>query len=304
MLRHPRKNARALRFKPPEKFETLEVAKKRRQKCIAHLMALTNNEKAQVPATKLLSCRKSARCRSGACPVCMRLYRLRWIKECCKLLAQLGDVYRVSMILDHASLEPDSLHLLDLPKFLEAQQTAINRALPDDLKVIIIGGIDISLNTLENGDAHWCPHLYLLIASASGQGLSKDVLDDSLKPMARRSSASRPYMSTLVKQHGLGKPPCPGLIPLPLSPEEVLAKVVSYALKAAFVHRSGYGYIRRLSNEQSHNTRPQSLRGPSLTEALLFMGQHGPGKRVLLRGVRRFGRPERFVLRLGRRLKA
>jgi hypothetical protein len=63
----------------PDGFETLADAKERRARKVR---ILGKGDKGQRRlADKLKRCRKGRRCRTGACDVCLRLYRLRLLRQ-------------------------------------------------------------------------------------------------------------------------------------------------------------------------------------------------------------------------------
>ena len=63
----------------PDGFETYADAKKRRAQKIRSLRQGDKDQ--QRLADKLERCRKGSRCDSGACDVCLRLYRLRLLRK-------------------------------------------------------------------------------------------------------------------------------------------------------------------------------------------------------------------------------
>ena len=80
----------------PEGFETFADAKKRRDQKIRILSQGDRDQ--QRLATKLERCRKGSRCQSGACDVCLRLYRLRLFRQTGPVLAARLHWTRASVV--------------------------------------------------------------------------------------------------------------------------------------------------------------------------------------------------------------
>jgi hypothetical protein len=240
----------------PDGFETLADAKKRRARKIR---ALGQGDKEQRRlADKLERCRKGSRCESGACDVCLRLYRLR-------LLRQTGPVLAARLQWTRASVVPAGF-LRPLGELTKVELKALSEKIDKRLERsslrqrIVIAGIDVSLNLQDNNIIGWQLHLYMLI-----EGENTLRLREAIKAAF---------------------PPEP-TAPIPYDFAEVNApsNCVTYLFKAIFKRRSRY-----VNAKGQSRTRSLPLKGPELRELLQFLDRHSIGERLILRGLRRNGR--------------
>ena len=143
----------------PDGFETFADAKKRRAQKIRILGQGDKDQ--QRLAAKLERCRKGSRCDSGACDVCLRLYRLR-------LFRQTGPVLAARLHWTRASVVPDGF-LPSLGELANVELKALGKMIDKRLersslrRRIVLAGIDISLNLQDNKIIGWQLHLYMLI---------------------------------------------------------------------------------------------------------------------------------------------
>ena len=245
----------------PRKFEAHQEAVKRRGKLVATLAKGTGEDKAL--AEKLSNCSKGNRCQLEACPVCMRRFRKWLLREGLMVLEERRYWYACSIVPAGLRKPIGELANFDLEKHVEVVKKRLQRS--SGLKdALVIGGVDFSLNTEDNGNPVWQPHLYLLIA-----GLPKKQLKDAVTEAFRGElTSSRPYRLTRV-----------------YGPRGAL----SYAYKAQFWRRSGYRANGRA------NTRNLPLRSPQQREIASFFGRYRTGYRLILRGMRRDGRRLRLL---------
>ncbi|MDN3571296.1 hypothetical protein [Methylobacterium longum] len=147
------------------------------------------------------------------------------------------------------------LAAFDLRRFIASRLRALQRALPS---IVVFGGVDVSLNTFENGVPVWVVHLYLLIEAANTKALRAAIL----ARCPGEPSAPRPFQFWEVSRAGR-------------------AKVFSYAVKAAFYKRSGF-----IDATGRANTRPQALPAGAAVEAALFLDRWPLQRRLILHGLR------------------
>ncbi len=240
----------------PDGFETFVDAKQRRAQKIQILRQGDKDQRRL--AAKLERCPKGSRCESGACDVCLRLYRLR-------LFRQTGPVLAARPRWTRASVVPDSF-LLPLGELANLDLKALGGMIDKRLersslrRRIVLAGIDISLNLQDNNIIGWQLHLYMLI-----EGENTLRLREAIK-------AAFPPERTA---------------PIPCDFDEVNApsNCVTYLFKAIFKRRSRYTD----TNGQAR-TKSLPLKGPELRELLQFLDQHSVGERLIPRGIRRNGR--------------
>jgi hypothetical protein len=157
-------------------FETFSVAKDRRQ-ALGEILA-TGDSAACRLAQVMVGCRKGRRCRSAACPVCSRKFRIVW---CGHLAEAIHTSYRdwasVSLVPPDLRFLRGQLHNFHPNQFKERLRKQLERGKLGISRARIIGGIDIALQVFDNPrrQPEWRPHAYLMIESTSA-GVIKNTL--------------------------------------------------------------------------------------------------------------------------------
>lgn len=266
-------------------FETEETTEHRYSELIRKLEKRCDLRGGSELVSTLRSCGSSAPCGSAACPRCNRAFRLRLHRQARKILPRKAEILSISLIPRSSRVDVDELSDFDLLKWVKSRQRAISRALPDN--AIFIGGIDISLNTWENSDPHWCFHIYGFIVLPEGWGVEKK----------RRRQLLR---SDIAKHCPLLEPAEDGSKERPLLLKRRARSDFRlhflYAYKSLFYRRSRYPYQKRNSTKISSNVRSQALPVSREIELALFLARYGVGSRLLLVGLRRQGHDANFSL--------
>lgn len=276
-------------FATPPGFETEQVAEQRSAELIARL------ERRRTPGRKedsmllstLRNCGASTPCGSAACPKCNRKFRLRLHRQVQEIVPRSAEILAISMIPRPGRVELDQLSAFDFKTWVTSRQRGLARALPEE--ALLISGADISLNTWENSDAHWCFHLYGLIVLPCGWGVER--------------KRQRARLRKAIADH------CPLLEPIEGGPNErpLLLKQFAradlgqgflYGYKSQFYKRSRFAYQKRNTATRSSNATPQSLPIDREIDLVRFLGRHCVGSRLLLVGVRRQGDFANFQLTL------
>ena len=239
----------------PQGFETFADATKRRAQKIQILGR--GNRDDQRLADKLERCRKGSRCGSAACDICLRLYRLRLLRQTSPILTSRLNWTRASVVPDGFLVplgELGNVHLKAVGEMIDKrlERSSLRRR-------IVIAGIDISLNLQDNDIIGWQLHLYMLIEGENTLRLREAV------------KAAFPPERTAP-------------IPYDFDEVNVPSNCVTYLFKAIFKRRSRYA-----GADGRPRTKSQNLKGPELRELLQFLDQYGIGERLILRGIRRNG---------------
>ncbi|MGN6305724.1 MAG: hypothetical protein ACTHNH_12955 [Mesorhizobium sp.] len=232
-------------------------------------------------AARLKQCSAEIPCLSGACPVCLRAFRKRLLREARTHFSG-RSVVRVSWIPPHGNIPAGQLEGFDLRHLAASLLRSLQRALPPGS--VAVGGIDFSLNVENNANAEWQAQGYALVA-APATGISGAEIVSALKmrlPLKR--DARRPIQASVV------------------DPTKSLRRILSYAMKAVFYRRSSYQYLRRSTGRPTWNTRAQALPPGSAVELNLLLDRFPIGNRLLLVGLRRVGPALKFDLRATARL--
>jgi hypothetical protein len=265
--------------KKPFRIETHRQVKDRRAKLIGRLER-NGSPDALMLAERLSTCRIEAPCLSGACPVCMRRFRKTLLQEGQRVLSRAGLI-RVSWIPPRGLVPMGELANLDLARFSAAVLRALQRALPPN--AIAIGGIDLSMNVVENRNPVWQLHAYAVVSLPADSSISvADAIAALRTSLPVCAHAKRP------------------LVIDPIDADYCLDRLLSYSMKAQFYRRSSYQYIREKTGRPAWKTLPQALPSTAAVELALFLEQFSIGSRLLLVGVRRYGRGSKFMLRVSR----
>jgi hypothetical protein len=237
-------------------FETFEDALAWRT--IHRKQLLSGDQQQRQVARHLNSCRKSARCKTEACRVCLREFRIGWVGEITKIVLRKPNWTACSIITKDLLVPYGSLQTFDLKAAIKRIQKRLERSqIPDR---IVVGGLDISLNLNNNNTTGWQVHPYLIV-----EGDNDELLQRAIKAaFPPEPSAAKPYQFREVED--------------PL-------KAISYAYKSVFKCRSAF-----TDGEGKAQTDNLPLKGPDHRELLQFLDQHKVGSRAILRWVRRNGK--------------
>lgn len=192
---------------------------------------------------KLKKCSKLRPCGSGACPRCMREFRIAYIKAATDDLFPFGPFRRLSVIPAGGRVRLGELEDYDLAKFIARIRKNLERKGPSSKWVLIC--IDVSLNEEQGRAPYWQVHLYMLTPASS----MNECAWRSVFPTDSRDP--RPVHENVVAQ--ADEWPC----------------VFSYALKSQFYRRSSY-----VADNGRRNTRPFNLKRLELVELSLFLDRY------------------------------
>lgn len=180
------------------------------------------------------------------------------MKEAAKIVCVERSLLRVSIIPKGGRLAPGELLDFDLDQHIKSRRRALQRSLPSNIAVI--GGVDVSYNTMNNEDPHWQVHGYWLLLTNDSAELREKIR----KGCPPEPTAARPYCFK------------------PVEPEDY-AQVLSYAVKASFNWRSSYTDEHGMAN-----SRNNKLPKEQAIEAALFLDRFPISSRLVLKRIRRF----------------
>jgi hypothetical protein len=173
------------------KFETRQRAKEAHRQLVRDL----DRHYPDHPALSALrDCNKGNRCFVEACPMCRRVFR----RQLVRLDLHRAVWSRVSVIPKGWRVASGELLSMSLPHLVAKTKKALERHAPG---LVVIGGIDISWNTWENGDGHWQVHLYYLVRAAKSANL-KASLRSAIKSDPPTNYRWRPFHIGQVRADG------------------------------------------------------------------------------------------------------
>jgi hypothetical protein len=230
---------------------------------------LKHDSKRQRRTARILrKCRRPCRCQTEACRVCMREFRIWWLGEAIKIIAQRAHWTRCSIIMKGLLVPYGQLASFDLDAAVKRIRKRLERA--EIRGRIVLGALDVSLNLEDSVIAGWQFHCYLIVEGENDAALQGAIKD----AFAPEQTALAPYDFMEISN--------------PLD-------VVTYAYKALFERRSGYK-----DSQGNHRTKHQPLKGADVRELLPFLAKHKVGARLILCGVRRNGQRLVFTSTNGR----
>jgi hypothetical protein len=215
------------------------------------------NKRQRRVALKLNKCRRHHRCLTEACRVCVREFRISWVGEAIKIIAQRSHWVSCSVITEGFLVPYGSLSKFDLSGAIKRIRKRLQRS--EIRGRIVLGGLDLSLNLEQNKMIGWQLHLHLLIEGANDSRLEAAVR----KAFPPEPTAHAPYNFAQVSD--------------PL-------EVVTYAYKALIERRSGF-----VGNDGKHRIKNLPLKGADIRELAPFLSKYKVGARLVLAGVRRNG---------------
>jgi hypothetical protein len=153
-----------------------------------HRQQLRSGNRAQRRVARHLNrCRKTLRCETEACRICLREFRLRWTGEVIKIVLQKRSWVACSIIPTGFLLPYSGLSTFDLETKLKGIRKRLERSGISNR--VVVGGIDVSLNLSGNNMVGWQFHLYLL-----AEGENDNVLQEAVKSaFPPEPSAAKPY---------------------------------------------------------------------------------------------------------------
>jgi hypothetical protein len=237
------------------KIETVQQAREAHHRLVTALRE--SGEAGRNLARRIDACR-SERCRSAACPVCLRHFRLWWGSEIAAYMDQgFNSWFTVNIVPSDQSFPIGELSRFRWDHVKDRLRQQIARS--DLHRSILIGGFDYSLQAFKGERCpKWRPHMYFLTQTG---GIRR--IETALRPYyPRDEDTPRPVMVTEQKT----------------SRTDLIA-TATYSFKSFF-------YERRPRADQRGNadTRHQVLAPARQAELALLLDKQGFSGRMLRRG--------------------
>jgi hypothetical protein len=238
------------------KIEATEQAIEARRKIVTALKDY--GPAGQTLARSIGKCMMLRPCRSAACPVCLRHFRIWWGSEIAAYMEKDGGPwYTVNIVPSDQSFPLGELKRFDWNQLKDRLRKQIARSQIE--RAIIIGGFDYSLQEFEDGrSSKWRPHMYFL-TQTGGKGL----IDGAFrKHYPRDDDTPKPIKVTEHK----------------MTPKDRIA-TATYTFKSFF-------YARKPKKDQRGNadTETQVLAPSQQAELALLLDKQGFLGRMLRHG--------------------
>lgn len=236
----------------PLKIETLSEAKYRNGIKIQAFRA-SEYKKLHRLADQLEQCQKDKRCRLLACSVCLRRFRLNYLKEHLPVWAKLikqCPVHYISAI----NRVPVDVNVDTLGDFKEWFEQCLKQYGFD--KIPLVGGVDYSWN-YEDGRNYICQHFHFLAAVFD----RKPLMECLKKSFFRDSTVSRPVYPRILQDYS------------------DLKKSLNYTIPAYFEKRCRYLV------KKHHHTSHYPLDDKHLRELYLFLSSNTPEDLMIVHDV-------------------
>jgi len=249
------------------RFETRRVARVRRKR---RLNALGHHRPGSSAVSILTGCSNHFPCLSESCPVCMRRFRKSLVRSGRQLSLPGFPWVRINIVLEGMDFLADELHRFDIVRTLQMLRRRIQRSPLSSH--MVIGGIDVSWNTLNNSGGYWQGHVYVLVSGTKTMELVRAIR----RVFPPSPNTFRPNSIVQVR-----------------STSADFFKCLTYSYKAEFNWRSSY-HEKRLKMDGSPrvNGRTRMLRGVQLAELSDWLSRYSVGDRLLLTGIRRLRAPQ------------
>lgn len=234
------------------------------------LNALGHHRPGSSAIITLCGCRSHSPCLSEACPVCMRRFRKSLVRSARQLGLPGFPWVRINIVLQGMDFPAGELHRFDIVLALQMLQRRIQRSPLSSH--MVIGGIDVSWNTLNNNEGYWQGHVYVLVSGTKTTELVRAIR----RVFPPSPTTFRPNSIVQVKPTSADFLGC-----------------LTYSYKAEFNWRSSYHEKRlRLDGSPRLNGRTRMLRGVQLAELSDWLSRYSVGDRLLLTGIRRLRAPQ------------
>lgn len=218
------------------------------------------------------SCTTTQPCNNEACPKCRRTFRKSLIKASEKLKLHEGVWTHITVIPNNLCFKQSELIKADLPKIIKRLNKSISRS--DLSDAIIIGGIDISLNSFDNALEGWQLHLHFLINRPLTDALKKSI--KAAFQCKRTVNVSRPYCFQTVE------------VRVQNNFEAAFIKVLTYSYKNKFFRRSVYHLPPEAEADKPKSKVAQRSLSPADELNLSqWLSRFNTGQRLFLRNIKR-----------------
>jgi hypothetical protein len=155
-------------------FETFDVARARRRRLLGLLVA--PDKAAQTLKFALTGCRKSNRCGSAGCDVCLRRFRRRWAGTVARYIeADKRDWFTMNLVPPCLAYPIGMLHQFDPRRWKDSFRKQIERS--GLASATMIGGLDFAIQSL-GSSLVWRPHLYCFVAAGSKKIVRKALAEN------------------------------------------------------------------------------------------------------------------------------
>lgn len=265
-------------LRKPKNFETKKFINRTARRHLNKLKRSKNpSANALGKVLELCLLNETPECDSGACVCCARKKRLDFLREISPFIKNASEVHKLTLVLKEFIVERGKIHTLDMKRIKQRIEKLFRDHLPPNL--IIIGAIDISLNSYENSDYEWAPHVHVLVLNI-GNGPSISIAKEWLRAVVNKHNGKKALKVLRVKKG-------------------TEASAATYCCKSIFEWRSGFWKTKNLGSRRPHRaTRGLNLPTDDEVELRLWLSNWTMVQRLILVGVSNPAAPNQIRLRL------
>ncbi|MRX49444.1 hypothetical protein GI374_03075 [Paracoccus sp. S-4012] len=202
-------------------------------------------------AKNLSRCREDDPCGSLACRLCREQVQGEFIEAAFRLWGEESFVTALTIISRNGIVEEGHLDGFDLNALVRRDRVRLKRLLPEGTEAL--GFVDVSLNTFDNANPHWCFHWHICVRGELGKAELR-----RLRSSYRHDESAGIYRAVRAEVIGTDE----------------LRSVAGYCVKGDFKRRSGFLATPRSGRNPYRDHREQSLSKREAVELALAMGNY------------------------------
>lgn len=224
-------------------------------------------------ADRLERCHRNHRCRSGACPECLRAFQRAFVMATDTLIKADQRPFTILSILGTSRYREDRLNAKDPFSRL---QVKLAKRLHRAGVGIALGGFDISANEHQTAQfrPHWQPHAWILVPTVDLEPALRELRKSFAKRAAGHDSKPKRGRRTVIR-------------PIVCKAFDGDLAGLAYAVKGDFLRRVTLPKVTNQdgSTKTRRNSRTRPLRPQQKVELRLMLDRAGLHGRIFIHGM-------------------
>jgi hypothetical protein len=236
-----------------------------------------DKRKSRRTAKKLERCRdqNDYNCSSLACRLCREKRQQAFAKQVVKVFKKQKSVQLITIVPIDGRVDYNGLNAFDLPAFIRRHREKLKRILQDG--VILIGGVDVSLNSFKNGEPWWQFHLHIVVADQ----LSSKV-DAKLRKCFPSDQAKAIFNPVFIEVVPIKHVPC----------------IAAYLYKTYFTKRPSFNAVSEKRTKNRKSGKGQQLQAEPDVMLQYALGKYCVSDIIVLIGLKRNRSSDPAILKL------